>query len=54
MQDPTDDRETAITVGPDPFDQLAKGVGAGEDVVRRAPIGVLVEIAKVAILSAAP
>ena len=46
MQDPTDDSDVTISVGPDPLDQLLKGVGVSEDVVRGLPIGVLVGIAK--------
>ena len=38
MQDPTDDSDVAISVGPDPLDQLLKGIGVGEDVVRGLPI----------------
>jgi hypothetical protein len=48
MQDPTDNRDVAIAVAPDPLDQLVKRVrvGEGEDVVGGLPIGVLVGIAK--------
>ena len=46
MQDPTDNRDVAIAVAPDPLDQLVKRVRVGEDVVGGLPIGVLVGIAK--------
>jgi len=46
MQDPTDNRDVAIAVAPDPLDQLLKRVRVGEDVVGGLPIGVLVGIAK--------
>ena len=45
-QDPTDNRDVAIAVAPDPLDQLVKRVRVGEDVVGGLPIGVLVGIAK--------
>mgnify|MGYP006264025175 CR=1 FL=1 len=31
MQDPTDNRDVAIAVAPDPLDQLVKRVRVGED-----------------------
>ena len=46
MQDPTDNRDVAIAVAPDPLDQLVKRIRVGEDVVGGLPIGVLVGIAK--------
>ncbi len=46
MQDPTDNRDFAIAVAPDPLDQPVKRVRVGEDVVGGLPIGVLVGIAK--------
>ena len=46
MQDPTDNRDVAIAVAPDPLDQLVKRVRVGEDVAGGFPIGVLVGIAK--------
>ena len=54
MQDPTDNRDVAIAVAPDPLDQLVKRVRVGEDVVGGLPIGVLVGMPKRATLSAAP
>jgi hypothetical protein len=46
MQDPTDNRDVAIAVSPDPLDQPVKRVRVGEDVVGGLPIGVVVGIAK--------
>ena len=47
MQDPTDNRDVAIVVAPDPLDQLVKRIRVGEDVVGGVlPTGVLVGIAK--------
>ena len=46
MHDPTDNRDVAIAVAPDPLDQLVKRVRVGEDVAGSIPIGGLVGIAK--------
>ena len=37
MQDPTDNRDVAIAVAPDPLDQLVKRVRVGEDVAGGLP-----------------
>ena len=39
MQDPTDNRDFAIAVAPDPLDQPVERVRVGEDVVGGLPIG---------------
>ena len=46
MQDPTDNRDVAIAVAPDPLDQLVKRIRVGEDVVGGFPIRMLVGGAK--------
>ena len=46
MQDPTDNSDVVIADSPDPFDQLVKRVGIGEDVVRGLPIGMLIGVTK--------
>jgi hypothetical protein len=54
MQDPTDNRDVAIAVSPDPLDQLVKRVRVGEDVVGVSQSACSLALPKRATLSAAP
>ena len=47
MQNAAHGRDVLVSVSsPDPLEHLVKGIGVGEDVVRRLPIGVLIGIAE--------